>query len=116
MTEQQKRVIRDNPHLQSGKLAKLLGINAKRVDWFKYSNKLNAWSYTGVNIPFLHFDKKTVSFKVRYRHQTLFSGSFKTAIKFVDHLLWCIENNMFNQPRIEHPYFENLGIEKWRRN
>ena len=107
MTEQQKRVIRENPHLQSGKLAKLLGVRQHTLKTYRIRNDLlGSWSYRGVGIPFLVFDE---SFCIRYRFKYIFSSPFLSkAIDVVDHLIWCIENGMFNMPRIENPYFDNL--------
>lgn len=104
LTEQQKRVIRENPHIQSGKLAKLIGCNTKTVQ----RNRKNIWSYEGVGIPFMRFDGL---FRVKYKHCFIFaSSSMVKSLNVVDHLIWCIESNMFNQPRVEHPYFENLTL------
>ena len=104
MTEQQKRVIRENPHIQSGKLAKLIGCSAKTVQ----RNRNHVWSYEGVGIPFMRFD---VLFRVKYKHRFIFaSNSMVKSLAVVDHLIWCIENGMFNKARIEHPYFENLKL------
>ena len=111
MTEQQKRVIRENPHLQSGKLASFLGVNAKKVDYFKRRNNFNVWTYSGLGIPFHYFDGWSVDYKIEYKGKKVFGGCFKRAMNVLDHLIWCIENGMFKQPRIEHPYFENLTLE-----
>lgn len=108
ITEQQKRVIRENPHLQAGKLARFLGLTVAQV---KYARPFNvSWSYQGFNIPFCQFDKSDKP------HWSIRKGGFRVAkssnlveaICIIDHLIWCIENNIFNQPRIEHPYLENL--------
>lgn len=104
MTEQQKRVVRENLHLQSGKLSALLGVSKRTINDFR-SKIVKTWTYSGVGIPFMVFDK---SFTVN-RYGYLYSSPVLcNAIKAVDHLIWCIENNMFNQPRIEHPYLVNL--------
>ena len=104
LTKKQIRVIRENPNIHSGKLAKLIGCNAKTVQ----RNRSVNWSYSGVGIPFLRFDGL---FRVKYKHKFIFaSKSFKESISVVDHLIWCINNDMFKQPRIEHPYFENLKL------
>ena len=106
LTEKQKRVIRENPHIQSGKLAKLLSCNVKAVRYYRQSS----WSYSGVGIPFMCFDCSgkphwsIVYKRVRIAKRSLLSD----AINIVDHLIWCIESKMFNQPRVEHPYFVNL--------
>ena len=110
MTEQQKRVIRENPHLQSGKLASFLGVSRKAVESFKRRQNLNKWSYTGINIPYCKFHKDNLDYTVSYKHKTIFSGCFKSAMSVLDHLIWCIENGIFKKARIEHPYFENIKL------
>lgn len=104
LTKQQKQAIKDNPNIQSGKLAKLIGCNVKTVQ----RNRVSKWSYTGVGVPFFRFDGL---FRVKYRHSFIYaSKSYVKAMQVVEHLIWCIENEMFNQARIEHPYFENLKL------
>lgn len=112
LTEQQKRVIRENPHLQSGKLAILLVASQASVDSYKYRNNIRVWTYRGFGIPFLRFDfqSKLPCYRVEYKGSYIFGGFLSVALFVVDHLIWCIENNMFNKPRIEHPYFDNLKI------
>lgn len=111
MTEQQKRVIRENPHLQAGRLAEFLGLNVNTVRSYRVRNKARrSWTYTGLGIPMMFFNIDSGCFIVSNKKAKLFKGVFSKAIDVVDRLLWCIENNMFNQPRIEHPYFENLGF------
>jgi hypothetical protein len=57
LTDEQKRVLDQNPHLQSGKLAKLLGLSVNTVTSYRRRNGGVKWSYGGVGIPFFHFDK-----------------------------------------------------------
>ena len=102
LTKQQKRLINENPNIQAGKLAKLIGCNVRTI----HRNRVSKWSYEGVGIPFLKFD---CVFKVIYKKKYIASSAFiENALNVVVHLIWCIENNMFNKPRIEHPYLENL--------
>lgn len=106
LTSEQEKVINENPHIRGSEIANLIGCNARTVR----RNRRSCWSYSGVGIPFLVFDG---SFRVKYKHKFIFvSSSRDKAIAVVDHLIWCIENNMFNQPRIEHPYFEKLSLIK----
>ena len=109
LTKEQKRVIHENPHLQIGKIAKFLGLKIHVVRYQREKNK-SYWSYEGIGIPFCFFDicgnPHWSILKSRFRFAK--TSNLKKAISIVDHLIWCIENNMFNQPRIEHPYLENL--------
>lgn len=70
------------------------------------------WFYGGVGIPFMHFDSSRPQYEVNYKGHRVARGTFSKCLSIVEHLIWCIENNMFNQPRIEHPYFENLPLIK----
>lgn len=94
ITEQQKRVIRDNPHLQAGKLARFLGLNADQVANQRRGKR--TWSYTGVRIPFMSFDKRSTSpgFRVKYKMTHLFGGSFEDAITWQGQLLWLLERGL----------------------
>ena len=109
LTEQQKRVILENPHLESGKLAGFLGLKAGTVKAYRLRNKIRGkWTYEGTKVPFMHFDGL---FRVKYKNRFIFaSNSLSKSINLVDHLIWGIENDMFNKPRIEHPYFEGLKL------
>ena len=108
LTDQQKRIIRENPHIQRGKLSKFLGVSKLSVDSYREYNNLKSWTYSGCGFPFLSFNTAGVCYRVQYKRSVIFFGSIKNALKVLDQLIWCIENNMFNKPRIEHPYLENL--------
>jgi len=111
MNEQQKRVIRENPNLQSGVLARFLNLNKNTVKSHRTKNRsCGKWTYSGVGLPKMFFETVNGSFVVKYGSKWVFRGTFDKAVNVVDHLIWCIENGMFNQPRIEHPYFENLSF------
>lgn len=107
ITRIQRRFILDNPHVQSGKLALLLDINAGTIKQFRRRKKLQAnWTYTAKGIPFMRFDG---TYRVQYKGKSLFwSKCLENSIKAVDHLIWCIQSKMFNAKPIEHPYLENL--------
>lgn len=107
ITRIQRRFILDNPHIQSGKLALLMGLKAGTIKQFRRRKKLQSnWTYSGKGIPFMRFSE---TYRVKYKHRPIFwSGDLTKAIKAVDHLIWCIENKMFNAKPIEHPYFENI--------
>lgn len=109
MTPQIKRLLAENPHLQSGKLALLTGMKPRAINKFKKENGLTGkWTYSGVGIPFMCYE---FSYLVRYKQKHIgSSGLLEKAIDLVDHLIWCIENNMFNKPKIEHPYLSNLKL------
>lgn len=87
----------------------ITGMKPRAINKFKQENSLTGkWSYSGVGIPFMVFEH---SFLVRYKLKHLFSsGELTKAIEAVDHLIWCIENDIFNKPRIDHPYLENLKL------
>lgn len=110
MNEQQKRVIRENPRLSTIKLAKLIKASVRSVERYKSKCRIYDWCYSGVGIPFVYFNKSRVCYTVIYKEYLFFSGNLSRCVKVLDHLLWCIENDMFKQPRIEHPYFENLKL------
>ena len=110
LTEQQKRVIRENPHLQRGKLSRLLGVGEFSIDSYKTYNNLKSWTYSCCGMPFLSFHPLSTSYRVQYKSRVIFLGSRNKAINVLDHLIWCIENDMFNKPRIENPYFEGLKL------
>ena len=102
LTIEQKRVVSQNPNIHSAKLAKLIGCNQKTIQ----RNRVSNWSYTGVGIPFLRFDGL---FRIKYKHKFIFaSTSINKSMEVLEHLIWCIDNGMFNKARIEHPYFYSL--------
>jgi len=108
MNEMQKRVIRENPNLQSNKLADFLGLSRNTVISYRYRLGGVSWSYSGIGIPFMYFNKSCAQYFVSKSRGIFYNGLFGKAVNVVDHLIWCIENNMFNQSRIEHPYLVNL--------
>lgn len=108
MTEQQKRVIRENPHLSASKIASLLGLSRSTIVSYRYRLGGVCWSYSGKGIPFFYFSNSCAQHFVKYNGKVFYNGVISKAINIVDHLIWCIENNIFNQPRIEHPYLVNL--------
>lgn len=93
ITEQQKRVIRENPHLQAGKLAKFLGISVNTLTSYRKRNLKRTWSYTGVSIPFLRYDKY-IGYRVKYKKIHLYGGSFNGAINWQGQLLWLLERGL----------------------
>jgi hypothetical protein len=107
LTDEQKRVLDQNPHLQSGKLAKFLGLSVNTVTGYRGRNGGIKWSYSGVGIPFVRFDKwqHCSRWRVRYKMKLLFSGSFDNAIKVQGQLIWMLENglNPFEEKRIRKP-------------
>lgn len=107
MTPQIKQLLIDNPNLQSGKLASITGMNKRAINKFKKQNGLTGkWSYSGVGIPFITFDSL---YRVKYKHRYVVArNNLNDAIEFLEHLIWCIENRIFDLPRIEHPYLKNI--------
>lgn len=108
LTEQQKRVINENPHLSTKKLSLFLGVTVRQIEKLRAKSRNYKFCYPGIGIPFFYFNGATLSRMVIHKGKTIFHGSFDLSLKVLDHLIWCIENNMFNQPRIERPYLENL--------
>jgi hypothetical protein len=104
LTDEQKRVLDQNPHLQSGKLAKLLGLSVNTVTSQRRRGGGVKWSYSGVGIPFLGFDK-LMGFRVKYKMKHIYGGSFDNAIKVQGQLIWMLENdlNPFEEKRIRKP-------------
>lgn len=113
LSKQQKRLIVENPNLNAGVLARFIGVPSQTVNSFRFRNNIKAkWHYKGVGAPFLSVRiKDRYSLDVYYQNGTVATtGSILKAFKLVDHLIWCINNDMFKQPRIEHPYFEKLKL------
>ena len=108
MNDQQRKVIDENPNLSAGKLAYFLGLSRNTVISYRYRLGGVAWSYSGIGVPFMYFNRSCAQYFVSKSRIVFYNGLFGKAVNVVDHLIWCIENNMFNQPRIEHPYLENL--------
>lgn len=110
LTPEQEKAIIENPHIQSGKLAQLLGLKPDTVKSFRYRSNIKKWTYSGSGFPFMVFYN---SFLVRYKSCHIYSTPIlEDAVKAVDYLISCIESGKFNQPRIEHPYFEKLSLIK----
>lgn len=114
LTEQQRRVINENPHLQAGKIADFLGLSVNTVGSYRKRNIKRKWTYTGVGIPFLRYDRH-IGYRVKYKMIHLYGGSFSGAITWQGQLLWLLERGLCpfgldGQPVIEHPYFESLKL------
>lgn len=110
MTTEQRRVINENPNLQSGVLSRLLGIPSNTIKTFRRRNNLRGkWTYSGKGIPFLRFDGLyRINYNCKY---VTASNNFEQVINVLDHLLWCIEKGiMSDKTRVEHPYFERLKL------
>ena len=110
MTTEQRRVINENPNLQSGVLSRLLGIPSNTIKTFRRRNNLRGkWTYSGKGVPFLRFDGL---YRIMYNHEYVIAcNDFKKAINVLDHLMWSIETGvMSDNRRIEHPYFEGLKL------
>lgn len=111
LSKQQKQLIIDNPNLNACVLAKFIGAKSQTVTSFRFRNKIKSkWYHKGNKIPFLSVrTNDRYALDVYFRSGTLAtSGSFSKAMKIVDHLIWCIELDMFDKPRIENPYLQNL--------
>ena len=97
------QVIADNPNLSSSALARFLGINIKTV--IANREKTN-WKHDGKTIPFLStVNHDGLRWFVQHGNRKIHRGSFKNAIKNVDRLIYCLENNKGQLP----PY----GVEDW---
>ena len=111
LTEQQKRVIRENPHLTEKALADFLGLRITQVNNQKRLF-FSGWTYSGNGLPRMdvlkagHNNKyKRDRYKVRYMGQGIFQGDRCDAINFNGQFLWMLENRMNpNQaPRVRKP-------------
>ncbi len=105
MTPQIKRLIKENPNLSNSKIAMLTGLKPHAI---RNNRDKSKWRYSGIGLPFLFFSMSSAMFCVDYKHNRLYTGGINTAINVVDHLIWCIEKGMFDKPRVEHPYLQNL--------
>ena len=94
ITEKQKRVIKENPHLQAGKLAKFLGLNIDQVSNQRRGKR--TWSYTGKGIPFMRFDihQDSPKYTLRYKMTHLFCGKYEDCINWQGQLLWLLERGL----------------------
>lgn len=115
LSTSQIRTIIQNPKINSCVLARLMGVKSQTITSFRFRRGLgSSWHYKGFGIPFASFrgDERhqiEIEFKKMYIAST---NSASKAVAIVDHIIWCIENNMFNKARIEHPYREDLGFIK----
>lgn len=113
MNERQKRVIRENHNLNASALSRFLGVAVGTVNSMRFREGIRAkWFYKGVGIPFLSVRTDQGYTLEIHCGKGVFASTSNTekALSLVDHLIWCIEKGMFKQPRIEHPYFENLKL------
>ena len=109
LSEAYRKLIHENKNIHINKLADFLGLPLHIVR--RELEKTNrSWSYSGCNIPFCRFSKSPMGFVVYYKSKRLFTGNLNSASNFVTHLIWCIENKMFDAPRIESPYLMNLKL------
>lgn len=101
----EQRFIMDNPHMYGSILARLMGRSVKCVERFRRRCGLvPKWSYGGVGIPFLRFEPSMALYKVRYNRRTVASSAIlPVAVRFLDHLMWCIERGYMNAPKVAHP-------------
>lgn len=115
LSRSQIRTIMQNPKINSFALARLMGVKAQTITSFRFRRGLGSlWHYKGFGVPFSSFrgdmrHQVEIEFKKMYIAST---NSAEKAFAIVDHLIWCIENGMFNAKPIEHPYREKLGFIK----
>lgn len=111
ITEQQKRVIKENPHLTEKALADFLGLRITQVNNQKRLFN-SGWTYQGKGFPRMdvlkagHNNKyKRDRFKIRYMGLPLFQGSRDDAINVHGQFLWMLENglNPHKSPRVGEP-------------
>lgn len=108
LSSSEKRVIIENPHLDSRKLALILNVGVSKVKNYRAKNIKTEWRYSGSGLPFIFFNVSSAKFSVEYKGKRLYTGVLSTAIKVLDHLIWCIENGLFDMPRIGNPYFSDI--------
>lgn len=111
INEQQKRVIRENPHLTQKVLADFLKLKTTQVNNQKKEVAIS-WSYRGFNFPKMvtlspgpKNRYKNKRYKVRQFNLSLFQGGFDDAINFQGQFLWMLENGMnpHRAPRVNKP-------------
>lgn len=98
-----RKVVDENPHLHSGKLAGLLGVSQNTIVSYRHRKGGVSWSYTGVGVPFMCLDRSAGLYRVTYKRAPVFHGWLLTAIQVVDWLIYCIEAGYFNLPRVRRP-------------
>lgn len=107
LTKEQKRVINENPHLQTNKIAEFLGLSRNTIMSYRYRRGGVVWAYSGKGIPFMDFDKWTPNamWRVRYKGKKLFGGCMKSALNVQGQLIWMLENGLspFETKRIRKP-------------
>lgn len=95
MTNQQTRIILENPNLSNTVLAGFLGISENQVRKFRARNGFTPnWKHDGKSIPFL----RTVNahdrffFVVAHGDKEMHRGGSKKAIEQVDRLIYALDN------------------------
>lgn len=112
MTNQQLRLINENPNLSSASLSRFTGIHHNKIQKLKAKTGVN-WTYRGHGIPFLKFinGKERAFYLIGYSRQPVHRGNFSSAIENVDRLIYCLENNDGKLPPSgKQSIFEWLGF------
>ncbi len=107
LTKEQKRVINENPHLQTNKIAEFLGLSRNTIMSYRYRRGGVVWAYSGRGIPFVDFDRWATNemWRVRYKGKKLFGGCMKSALNVQGQLIWMLENGLspFETKRVRKP-------------
>lgn len=113
LSRNQIRLIIQNPNINAGVLAKLIGAKQQTVTSFRFRNNITAkWHYKGFGIPFTKArGDDRYQIEVQFRNKSIASSNrLDKTIGVVDHLIYCINNDFFNMPRVENPYLEGLKL------
>lgn len=96
LTDQQKRLIDDNPNLSNTVLSRFLNVARGKILRYKSSIGLDSqWKHKGVGVPFTRrFNTKDGEFTiVSHKRNTIFTGTTRNATINADRLIYCLENN-----------------------
>lgn len=90
MTEQQIKLILDNPNLSGAVLAKLIGVSRWTVNEFRSGV---TWTHNGVGVPFVGFNKASGQYTIRCKRRQIFKGTFQDCMENIDRLIYCLDHN-----------------------
>ena len=99
------------------KLAGLIGTNVSLINKLraKMNVKPKASTSFDTGLRYVYLDSSNCTFAIRAvinssKKTIASSKSLEVAVEISDWLSHCIENDMFNHERVEHPYFDKLDF------
>lgn len=117
MTNQQTRLILQNPNLSNTALASFLGISENQVRKFRARNGITPnWKHDGKSIPLLRAVNAPdrFFFVVAHGDKEIHRGGFKKAIEQVDRLIYALDNGGL-PPSFKQWLFKDLEFNKGAR-